>query len=423
MEDARPPLLAPAPTVRAAAVAILGNSGMTTNSDPDIATVDITGKRLAFVRACDVQMESVQWVWSGYIPKAKLSVIEGRMGVGKTTLLTTVAAAVTTVGPLPGQATTMCGPVLVISLEDDMRDTLTPRLVAAHADLTKVHLYNGYEFAGRPVGGGFNLAEDCERLRLAVAETGAVLVILDPLTAMLGKTVNSFRDQDVRGVLAPLAQVAQATGAAIVFTRHFRKGGGAAEDAGGGSVGIGAACRSVLRVDRDPEDADRYLLSSVKSSLSRPPVTLGYRLEEALIQSNDPSKPIITSRTRWDGESAWTAQSLASHAAEEGDRSRATEAQDWLREALADGPKLAQDVLRAAGNEGIARRTLQRASDALHVVKERRGFGQGSLWSLPPLIGAMDVASVPTTELAPMGVNGANATPSSDAGARMRRIL
>lgn len=94
------------------------------------------------------------------------------------------------------------------------------------------------------------------------------------LRAAVGQSVNSYKDQDVRRILAPLAQVAEETGAAIVFTRHFRKGGGAAEDAGGGSVGIGAACRSVLRVDKDPENPERLLLSSVKSSVSKKPPTL-----------------------------------------------------------------------------------------------------------------------------------------------------
>lgn len=375
-------------------------------------TNDAPVKRLALVCAADVEMEAVSYLWHERIPLGKVSGIEGRMGSGKTTQLTALGAAVTTGGPLPGQATTPQGAAILISLEDGLADTLVPRLKAAGADLSHCHLFEGYTFGSETEGGIFNLVEDIERLRWAIEDTGAALVAIDPFTAALGPTVNSYKDQDIRRVLAPLAQVAEDTGAAIVFTRHFRKGGGAAEDAGGGSVGIGAACRSVLRVDADPENPERYLLSSVKSSTSKKPPTLGYRIEGVTLPG---PIPIITSRIVWDGESSWTADALASHAMSTEERPRADEAQDWLRDALGNGAKSAKELFKAADGEGIPRRTLQRAADVLQVCKERKGFGEGSLWSLPASIRAKEPPFMPSKDMARMGTNGAN----SDALARM----
>ena len=362
-------------------------------------------KRLALVRASDVAMEAVTYVWDDRIACGKVTCLEGRMGVGKTTVATTIIAAVTTGGPLPGQLATPCGAAILISLEDGHADTLVPRLRAAGADLTKCHLFDGYEFGGERSGGVFSLAEDIERLRWAIMDTGALFVAIDPFSAALGTTVNSYKDQDVRRVLAPLAQLAEDTGTSIAFTRHFRKGGGAAEDAGGGSVGIGAACRSVLRVDSDPECLERFLLSSVKSSVSKKPPTLGYKIEGVTFPSNT---PIITSRIVWDGESSWTADALAAQAMGTEERPRAEEALDWLRDALTDGKRPAKELFRAAEADGISHRTLQRAADVLKVNKARRGFGEGSEWSLPASIRAKEPPFMPSKSMARMGTNGAN---------------
>jgi hypothetical protein len=378
-----------------------------TNSTDDTTPI----KRLALVCAADVRMEPVRWQWHERIPLGKVTGIEGRMGVGKTTILAALIAAVTRGSSLPGQATTPCGDAILISLEDGLADTLVPRLMAAGAALDRVHIFNGYSFGSETVGGVFNLGEDVERLREAIETTGATLVAIDPFTATLGATVNSYKDQDVRRVLAPLAQVAEDTHAAIVFNRHFRKGGGVAEDAGGGSVGIGAACRSVLRVDADPETPERYLLSSVKSSTSKKPPTLGYHIEGATVPGRT---PIETSKIVWDGVSTWTADALATQAMSTEERPRAEEAQDWLRDALDNGGKSAKELFKAAEAEGIPRRTLQRAADVLKVEKERKGFGEGSNWSLPASIRGKATPFAPSKSMARMGTNGANGQPDDE---------
>ena len=362
-------------------------------------------KRLSLLRAADVKMDAVDYLWHARIPLGKVTCIEGRMGVGKTSILASIMGAVTRGESLPGQATTPRGAAILISLEDGLADTLVPRLHVAGADLEKCHLFNGYKFGRETESGIFSLVDDIELLRLAIRDTGAVLVAIDPFTAALGASVNSYKDQDVRRVLAPLAQLATDTDAAIVFIRHFRKGGGSAEDAGGGSVGIGAACRSVLRVDADPENPDRYLLSSVKSSVSKKPPTLGYRIESVALSG---PTPIETSRIVWDGESSWTADALAAHATNSEERPRADEAKDWLINALGNGSKSAKELFKAADSEGIPRRTLQRAADVLRINKLRKGFGEGSLWSLSAAGRAIEPAFKPSKSMARMGANGAS---------------
>ena len=357
-------------------------------NDVDVGQV----KQLDFVSAANVTMTPVSFVWEGRIPRGKLTILEGRMGQGKTTLLAKVIAAVTGGPPLPGQRAAAPQDAILISLEDGLADTLVPRLEAAGADLSRCHLFNGYNFGGETVNGVFNLSEDCERLRWDIEGYSAAIVAIDPLTATLGSEINSYVDQDVRRVLARYAQLAEDTNAAFLFTRHLRKGGGKAEDAGAGSVGIGAVCRSVLRVDSDPEATARFYLSCVKASVTEKPSTISYHIEGVELPG---SPPIYTSHIVWDGESSWTADALAAQAMGTEERSRADDAREFLRSALADGPRSVKDVLHVAGLEEIAPRTLQRAADAMKVTKVRKGFGEGSTWALPVVIHAKEPSFAP----------------------------
>jgi hypothetical protein len=335
-------------------------------------------RRLHFDCAAEILPTPVTWLWWGRIPFAKLTMWEARMGVGKTTAAMTLIAAHTKGGALPGQASTELGTAAIISSEDSASDTLVPRLIAAGADLRRVRIFSGFTRTGGEVeSGAFSLEANMAQLRDFIEEHEITLLILDPISAMLGG-VNSYKDADVRSLLAPLAAIAEETGCAVVSIRHLRKGGGAAEDAGSGSIAFGAAARSVMRFDRDPEDDSAFLLSVVKSSLTERPPTLRYKLAGVELAGG-----IQTSRIEWTGTSSLSAHDLADMASAPEDVSTGQRAAELIREALGDGPRPQSEVMAAAKAEDIAPRTLQRAAKALGVVTRRTGFGRPSEWSLP----------------------------------------
>jgi hypothetical protein len=195
--------------------------------------------------------------------------------------------------------------------------------------------------------------------------------------AYLGRETNSYRDQDMRGVLAPLAALAQRTGAAILLVRHLRKSSrvDGALYAGGGSIGIAGAARSVLLVAKDPDDDERRIVAAVKLNLCRTPPSLAYRIEQ-----DEEGRP----RVVWEsGSVEMTADRLLATAAdgEEGRTARA-EARDFLGFILAEGPLAAGALLREAKQRGIAEKTLRRAAKELHVLIEKAGYREGWIWRL-----------------------------------------
>jgi hypothetical protein len=330
------------------------------------------GPRPVVVPIAEVVREPVTWCWLHRLPYGKVSIIEGDPGLGKSTLALDLAARLTTGEPMPG-TTVEHEPagVVILSAEDGLGDTIRPRLEAAGANLERVAALTGVLDGGderMPLVPG-----DVAHVEQAVQDTRARLVILDPLMAYLAGEVNAHRDQDVRRALAPLASMAERTGAAVVVIRHLNKSAGAsALYRGGGSIGITGAARAVVLVAPDPEDPEggRRIVAMSKSNLAPLPPALAYRLVS--------DAALGCARIEWEGPTEHRAAELLAMPQTEDERSARGEAVAFLRDLLEAGATPAAEVRRMARQEGIADRTLDRAKRDAHVVSEREGFGPGS---------------------------------------------
>lgn len=343
--------------------------------ETDASTRDEWTPKITYLS--DVQPERVRHLWPGRLPLGKLAVVDGDPGLGKTTVLLDIGARLTTHAPMPdGTRSDLNGPagVVILTAEDGLADTIRPRLDAAGADVSRVValecLVNGDEERSLSL-------TDLDAIEAAVRAVDAKLVIIDPLVAFLGSETNSYRDQDMRRVLAPLARLAERLGCAIVVIRHLSKGGGdKAVYRGGGSIGIIGAARCGLLVAADPEDETgaRRILAVTKSNLAAMPPALAYTLQPA---ANG------TAYVAWEGATAHTAKQLLALPEDDGERGAKTDAMDVLRTILADGPMSAADVKREAAQAGVAERTLRRAKDALGVIVRKDGYQGQWLWELP----------------------------------------
>ncbi|MBM4255919.1 MAG: AAA family ATPase [Deltaproteobacteria bacterium] len=331
----------------------------------------------------DVEPRPLRWLWRDRIPLGKLTMLDGDPGLGKSLITIDVAARVSTHRPMPDETLSDLGEpasVVLLSAEDDTADTIQPRLAAAGADMARIRkmdaIIHGDDESLPSLG-------DCSLIPDALQEYGAKLLIIDPLMAYLPSEVNSFRDQDIRRILAPLAKIAAETGAAVVIIRHLNKSpGGNALYRGGGSIGIIGAARSGLLVAPDPDDSERKILAVTKSNLAKIPAALAYRIQE-----NSDKVSFLT----WEGPTNHTATSLLATPFDGEGHSSLEEAKHFLREVLADGPVAAKEVEKQANQASISYATLRRAKAALQIKAEKRGgfFGgkkesQQWCWVLPP---------------------------------------
>ncbi len=339
------------------------------------------------VLASEVEERQVSWLWKGRIPLGTITLLDGDHGLGKSLLALDLAARVTTGREMPDDTPGVDGGVVLLSAEDDLAATVRPRLKAARADLERVEMMRGVTL----YGGATNpteqrdvlLPRDISELERLIWQVEARLVVIDPLMAYLDLKVNSWRDQDVRRALAPLASLAERTGAAILILRHLNKATGMnALYRGGGSISIVAAARSGLLVAKHPDDPDHQrVLAATKSNLGPPLPSLSYRVTASMDSKDIPW-------IEWQGECTLSAeQALAAPQPEQdGERSsKLEEAVEWLHTKLAKGPVLGRAVERAARGAGISDATLRRARGRLPIHIQRTGFGAEmyTWWSLP----------------------------------------
>jgi archaellum biogenesis ATPase FlaH len=261
-----------------------------------------------------VEPESIEWLWKGYIPLGKLTIVEGDPGLGKSSILLDLAARVSSGAAMPDETIALpkaSGVVLVMN-EDGLADTIRPRLERVQADLTRIvsvsYIPSVDASTQTPYERPFILAEDLAVLERAVRSYNAKLVVIDPVMAVLGGK-DTYKDNEVRSFLAPLVELSKRHNFACVLVRHLTKGSGDNPlYRGGGSIAFMGLARAAMMVVSDPNDSSKCILYPIKNNLSKlaPALSFSVTSDEA---TNDPRSYIL-----WHGTSPHTLQDLMSPA-------------------------------------------------------------------------------------------------------------
>jgi hypothetical protein len=312
----------------------------------------------------NIAPQAVHWLWVPWIPSGKLTLLEGDPGLGKSHLTLQLATALSLGRGLPGRVKTAPANTLLLTAEDGLGDTVRPRLDAMKADVSCI-----FPLSGDLVFDATGLAH----LEQAIQQTSARLVVVDPLVAYLGAKVDLHRANETRAVMKQLAAIAERHDCAIVLVRHLTKSGkDRAIYRGLGSIDLTAACRSVMLVGCDPNDATRVALVHIKSNLAAKADSLGFTIADGVF--------------KWTGRTTLTAADILG--AEQGGQSAVQEAEAFLRSVLAEGPVTVASVRTQARGAGIAEKTLRRAREAIGVIhsqvhEDGRKGAAAWTWSLP----------------------------------------
>jgi len=327
------------------------------------------------VRLSEVTPRKVLWLWHHRIPRGKLTLIAGDGGIGKSLLTMDIAQRVSSGRPWPDSLseTNPPGGVVIVSAEDDVDDTIVPRLKAAGADLTRIVAIQGVEYTdeNRKRRGvrGFNLQKDMSALEAAIDATDdCALVIIDPTTAYMGN-VHGNDNLEVRGCLAPLAALAADTGVAVVLVTHFNKPGAGANATAAhriiGSIAFNAAARATWIVCRDEEPSQRRLLLPVKWNLCAEPNGLAYEINPS---DHDAEIPVL----HWHSGAVTIRADEALSATQPKAKRLRDDVKEWIEDRLRDGPVLSATMEAEIEQCDFNARTVDRAKRELGVVSRRR---------------------------------------------------
>jgi len=348
--------------------------------------------------ASSVTPQPIQWVWPGWIARGKLTVLAGAGGCGKTTVAIGLAATLTNGGRWPdGAQCKKPGNVLIWSSEDDIADTLLPRLIAAGADLNRVRFVTA-SINASGVRSPFDPANDINLLNETIAtfEGGAALLLIDPIVSAIKGDMH--RANDVRRGLQGVVDFAEKHSCAVLGISHFSKGSSSGIPAERviGSQAFAALARTVL-VAAKQENSNTRVLAHAKSNISNDQGGVEYFIEPCTIGNG-----IETTCVQWGDKIDGSARDILANAERtENSESEAHEkhnalesACQFLQEELKDGPVATEKIVEEAKSAGCSWATVKRAKNHLGVNAVKGGMKSGWCWVLPE--DAQDISKVLT---------------------------
>jgi hypothetical protein len=319
----------------------------------------------------DVEALPVPWLWKGYLAFGMLAMLSGDPDAGKTFIALAIAADLSNGRvPVSGEP---CAPVatLYLSRENAPEYVIRPRFDALGGDPKRFHLLKGSaEGTGdATVRSGITL-KDVALLEAALEQTGARLVVIDPIQSYLGAEVDAHRSNETRPVMDGLIGLAEKHNACTLVVRHLSKAsGGRAIHRGLGSIDLTGAVRMEMIAGNAAGEPNSRALVQIKNNVGPRADSLGYEIVGAEMEA----------RLEWRGKSQLTADDLLAPDAEAERRSDIAEAVDFLQQQLSGGSKLQKDM---EAESGFSERTLQRAFKRLGGKRSRNGERGPWLWSL-----------------------------------------
>ncbi|MGK5046843.1 AAA family ATPase [Janthinobacterium sp. GB4P2] len=362
-------------------------AGPATSLTNNRSMIPATDTRTVKIRcATDIKPLPITWLWPGWVPAGKLTILAGAAGTGKTTLALGLASVLTAGGTWPdGSACKRKGNVLVWSSEDVADDTLVPRLIASGADLSRCHFIEGITENGESVP--FDPAQDIPELHRAVAAIGGVsLLLIDPIVSAVAGDMH--RANDVRRSLQAVVDFAEAHQCAVIGITHFAKGGAgkAPQDRVIGSQAFGALARMVL-VTAKEEDGARRVLARAKSNIAPDDGGVAYALGMKTIDGG-----IEATHAVWEGVIEGTAREILGDVEHDendgGDGGQRADLERMLIDTLTDaGGRMATKALQAEIRDaGHSWDAAKRIKKSLGIEAVKASMGGAWMWCLPGAI-------------------------------------
>jgi hypothetical protein len=215
---------------------------------------------LATTCLADLRMKPVEYLVEDVLPLGMATLVAGDGGMGKSTLVLTIAANLTAGTCCLGltYAPSLPCEVLLIACEDGYEESVVPKLVVAGADLRKIHRVDGVrDKEGKILP--FSVAY-CDALEAELRRRPDVrMVVIDPASVYMGRAkVDDHRDSELRAALIPLAEMAVACKIALVLVMNLNKcmTTKALYRVSGGQGYVSTVRSSFAVVPADPDDED-----------------------------------------------------------------------------------------------------------------------------------------------------------------------
>ena len=220
-----------------------------------------TEKQSSLITLDSIEPQAPQYFWEPYLRRGNLNVIRGDGGSGKTMFVFAIIAATTTgIQPegMPGILHAGQGAAIYYGAEDDAGEYAN-RAILCGCNRKYLHV----------VADGNTLPQlsDVETFRQQIKDTGAKLIVLDPIQAFLGASVDMNRANEVRPLLDGLRALCRETDCTAIIVEHMNKATQQkAQYRGIGTVDITNASRSTLMIGYHPDIQGASVAVQIKAN-------------------------------------------------------------------------------------------------------------------------------------------------------------
>lgn len=247
--------------------------------EQELAELDGADSYLGIRTLDKVSMRSVEFLWKPFLQRSAFHLLVGRKGAGKGSLLSWLAAQMTT-GQLEGHDART---VLWISTEDSFEIDVKPRFIAQGGDPRM------FLTANKRV----RLPEDLDKIESVCREHGVGMLVVDPIVGVIG-SANTNDEGPIVAAIGGLNALADRLDLMVVGVRHLGKRieGGILEAVLGSAAWVNTP-RVVLGIAQE-EDSKTVTLQVLAGNRSGARSSFDFRLEEAMVEGlEEPVSKIV----------------------------------------------------------------------------------------------------------------------------------
>jgi len=329
----------------------------------------------------DIEEECLSWLWPGFLPDNKLVHFAGASTEGKSPVTLDIIARVTAGKEWPDGSPNTLGPrsVILMAGEDDLSDTVKPRLRMAGADTSKVKLF---KVTAKRDDKKTELAAAIDRDYHGLVDAirkldDLALIVIDPITNYLGNQPMN-KEEAIRGNISmPLMELAKDARVCIVTVGHLNKRD---RDATPLQRTMGAAAftgvpRKVFFFGANPDNDDKY--SHVMKEGRDKQVAIEYKTTAIADTQGRQKDPIV--QIEW-GRLVDVDADEVVNAQKQSDRTANKEVKMFVKTFLRDGAKPTKVVEEALNGAGIKCENWQRSAKKVAQSRQIKGKGKNAGW-------------------------------------------
>lgn len=336
---------------------------------------------VTFEDVSEEEIEEMKWLWPDYLPQNQLVHSAGASSQGKSPAWRDIIARIASGHTWPNGKANEGGPrtVIVMANEDDWPTVVIPHLKSAGANFNfikrvKATLKKGDKSADIVAA----LDRDIEQLDKAIREYGDVAALLiDPITNYLGRAKMN-REDEMRSVLMPMAQLAQSNNVSVNTIGHFNKSKDVQmlDKVMGARAFVGVARQALFFTNDEDEENEFSHVMGFGRKTTVP--GLKYRTVERDLHHKNITYKVIA--VDWYGASKQDMEQAVTTPQKQSDKAGNKQIKVLLKTLLRDGAKPSSVVKQAIEDAGLSVNNLSRAARGIALCNQAGGKSE---WYLP----------------------------------------